>query len=249
LDQRQLPIEPPVNLPPQAQLLPTEPDYLARADLSAKLEKEDYKIRLREAQVELRKLQLKIFQANIPVLVLFEGWDAAGKGGAIKRLTDTLDSSQLSSDCFCCPDGGRTSLSLPLALLAEITAAKTIGIFDRSWYGRILVERVEGFAQDMEWRRAYQEINEFEAQLTHSGCVLVKFWLHISPEEQLNRFNERQTNPYRQHKLTDEDWRNREKQPLYHVAVNHMVARTSTPVAPWTIVAANDKYFAQPLKS
>jgi polyphosphate kinase 2 (PPK2 family) len=126
-----------------------------------------------------------------------------------------------------------------------LPAAKTIGIFDRSWYGRILVERVEGFAKDMEWRRAYQEINEFEAQLTHSGCVLVKFWLHISPEEQLNRFNERQTNPYRQHKLTDEDWRNREKQPLYHVAVNHMVARTSTPVAPWTIVAANDKYFAR----
>ena len=245
LDQRQLPIEPPVNLPPQAQLLPTEPDYLGRVDLSAKLEKEDYKIRLREAQVELRKLQLKIFQANIPVLVLFEGWDAAGKGGAIKRLTDTLDPRSYQVIAFAAPTEEEHRYHYLWRFWRKLPAAKTIGIFDRSWYGRVLVERVEGFAKDMDWRRAYQEINEFEAQLTHSGCVLVKFWLHISPEEQLNRFNERQNNPYRQHKLTDEDWRNREKQPLYHVAVNHMVARTSTPVAPWTIVAANDKYFAR----
>jgi polyphosphate kinase 2 (PPK2 family) len=245
LDQRQLPIEPPVNLPPQAQLLPTEPDYLGRVDLSAKLEKEDYKIRLRQAQVELRKLQLEIFQANIPVLVLFEGWDAAGKGGAIKRLTDTLDPRSYQVIAFAAPTEEEHRYHYLWRFWRKLPAAKTIGIFDRSWYGRVLVERVEGFAKDMDWRRAYQEINEFEAQLTHSGCVLVKFWLHISPEEQLNRFNERQNNPYRQHKLTDEDWRNREKQPLYHVAVNHMVARTSTPVAPWTIVAANDKYFAR----
>jgi len=163
--------------------------------------------------VELRKLQLEIFQANIPVLVLFEGWDAAGKGGAIKRLTDTLDPRSYQVIAFAAPTEEEHRYHYLWRFWRKLPAAKTIGIFDRSWYGRILVERVEGFAKDMDWRRAYQEINEFEAQLTHSGCVLVKFWLHISPEEQLNRFNERQNNPYRQHKLTDEDWRNRENSP------------------------------------
>jgi polyphosphate kinase 2 (PPK2 family) len=127
----------------------------------------------------------------------------------------------------------------------KLPTAGTISIFDRSWYGRVLVERVEGFATEAEWRRAYQEINEFEEQLTSAGCVLVKFWLHISPEEQLRRFEERQNNPFKQHKLTAEDWRNREKWPLYNVAVNQMIQRTSTPAAPWTVVAGNDKYYAR----
>ncbi|HEY9295832.1 MAG TPA: polyphosphate:AMP phosphotransferase, partial [Phormidium sp.] len=127
----------------------------------------------------------------------------------------------------------------------RLPMAGTIGIFDRSWYGRVLVERVEGFAKENEWRRAYQEINEFEAQLTSDGYVVVKFWLHISQEEQLRRFEERQNDQFKQYKLTEEDWRNREKWPLYEVAVNQAIQRTSTPTAPWTLIPANDKYFAR----
>jgi polyphosphate kinase 2 (PPK2 family) len=189
-------------LPPQEHLTPAEPDYLAQVDVTAALSRQDYKQQLRKEQVLLRQLQLNIHQNQIPVLVLFEGWDAAGKGGAI-------------------------------------------GIFDRSWYGRVLVERIEGFAADNEWRRAYQEINEFEAQLTGAGYVLVKFWLHVSPEKQLERFMERQNDPFKQYKLTQEDWRNRDKWPLYSVAVNQMIQRTSTPTAPWTLIPANDKYYAR----
>ncbi|EAM48981.1 Protein of unknown function DUF344 [Crocosphaera watsonii WH 8501] len=127
----------------------------------------------------------------------------------------------------------------------QIPREGTIGIFDRSWYGRVLVERVEGFASELEWRRSYKEINEFEAQLTASGCVIVKFWLHISFEEQLKRFEERKNNEFKSYKLTEEDWRNREKWSLYNVAVNQMIARTNTPYAPWTVVPSNDKYYAR----
>ena len=127
----------------------------------------------------------------------------------------------------------------------QIPREGTIGIFDRSWYGRVLVERVEGFASELEWRRSYKEINEFEAQLTASGCVIVKFWLHISFEEQLKRFEERKNNEFKSYKLTEEDWRNREKWSLYNVAVNQMIAGTNTPYAPWTVVPGNDKYYAR----
>jgi polyphosphate kinase 2 (PPK2 family) len=126
-----------------------------------------------------------------------------------------------------------------------LPAAGKIGIFDRSWYGRVMVERIEGFATEAEWRRAYAEINEFESQLVSGGTVLVKLWLHISPEEQLRRFQERKENPFKQYKLTEEDWRNRERWPLYNVAVNQMIQRTHTPIAPWTVIAAEDKLFAR----
>lgn len=245
LDRKKLPSAPPPSLPPQEKLQPTEPDFLAGVDLSVKLEKEEYKSRLRSEQVELRKLQLKIFQADIPVLVLFEGWDAAGKGGAIKRLTDTLDPRSYQVTAFAAPTSEDFQYHYLWRFWRKLPSARSIGIFDRSWYGRVLVERVEGFANETEWRRAYQEINEFEAQLTNAGYVLVKFWLHISPDEQLRRFEDRKNDPYRAHKLTDEDWRNRDKHDLYYVAVNQMIARTSTPTAPWTIVPGDDKYFAR----
>ena len=232
-------------VPPQKALLPTEPDFLAEVDLGQKLDKEEYRNRLRWQQVELRKLQLKIFQADIPVLILFEGWDAAGKGGAIKRLTDTLDPRSYRVTPFAAPTREEHRYHYLWRFWRQIPGARTIGIFDRSWYGRVLVERIEGFADEARWRQAYQEINEFEAQLTNAGYVLVKFWLHISPEEQLQRFETRKNDPYRAHKLTDEDWRNREKHDLYYVAVNQMIARTSTPTAPWTIVPGDDKYFAR----
>jgi polyphosphate:AMP phosphotransferase len=232
-------------LPPQEKLLPTEPDFLAKVDLSSKLEPEDYRQRLREAQVELRKLQLKIYQEKIPVVAIFEGWDAAGKGGAIKRLTDTLDPRSYQVNAFPAPNEEEKRYHYLWRFWRRLPRAGTISIFDRSWYGRVLVERIEGFASEMEWRRAYREINEFEAQLAHAGYVILKFWLHLSQEQQLRRFQERESNTFKQYKLTEEDWRNREKWDLYYVAVNQAIARTSTPVAPWTIVAGDDKYYAR----
>ncbi len=232
-------------LPAQEELQPTEPDFLSQIDLSVSLDKQDYKKQLRKEQVELTKLQLEIHEQQIPVLVLFEGWDAAGKGGAIKRLTDVLDPRSYGVNTFGAPSTEELSHHYLWRFWRRLPPPGTIGIFDRSWYGRVLVERIEGFANQPEWRRAYREINEFEEQLTTAGYAVVKFWLHISPEEQLNRFNERSNNPFKQHKLTDEDWRNREQWSLYQVAVNQMIQRTSTPSAPWTIVAGDDKYYAR----
>ncbi len=245
LDRVQLPVSCPVNLPNQSQLLPSEPDFLAKVDLNSKLDRDEYKVRLRQAQVELRKLQLEIFKKHLPVLVIFEGWDAAGKGGAIKRLTDTLDPRSYQVHAFAAPTEEEHRYHYLWRFWRKLPARGTIGIFDRTWYGRVLVERIEGFANEVEWRRAYQEINEFEAQLVHADYVIVKFWLHISPEEQLRRFEERQQNPFKQYKLTQEDWRNREKWDVYAVAVNQMVARTSTASAPWTVVPGDDKYYAR----
>jgi len=244
LDKRKIKLPTP-DLPPQQELLPTEPDFLAKVDLSLKLEPDDYKERLRNAQLELRKLQLKIHQNNLPVLLLFEGWDAAGKGGAIKRLTDILDPRSYKVNAFAAPTHEEHQYHYLWRFSRHLPGQGTIGIFDRSWYGRVLVERIEGFASEIEWRRSYQEINEFESQLTRKGYVLVKFWLHISPEEQLARFESRKNNQFKDYKLTDEDWRNRDRWPLYYVAVNQMIARTSTPSAPWSIVPANDKYYAR----
>ncbi len=233
------------SLPPQESLEPTEPDFLAQVDLTKALSRDQYKKQLRKEQVRLRELQLSIHNYHIPVLVLFEGWDAAGKGGAIKRLTDVLDPRSYVVHPFGAPTDEEKEHHYLWRFWRRLPTAQTIGIFDRSWYGRVLVERVEGFATETEWRNAYREINEFEEQLTTAGYVLVKFWLHISQEEQLNRFTERQTNQFKEHKLTSEDWRNREKWPLYEVAINQAIQRTSTPQAPWTVIAANDKYYAR----
>jgi polyphosphate:AMP phosphotransferase len=229
----------------QEHLESTEADLLGKVDLNLVLSAEDYEQELLKHQVKLRKLQLSIHKHQIPVLLLFEGWDAAGKGGAIKRLTDILDPRSYFVHSFPAPTDEEKAHHYLWRFWRQLPTAGTIGIFDRSWYGRILVERVEGLASEQEWRRAYQEINEFEAQLTSSGYVLVKFWLHISYEEQLNRFIERQNDPFKQYKLTDEDWRNREKWSYYEVAVNQGIQRTTTPVAPWTIVAANNKYYTR----
>ncbi|WP_072620016.1 polyphosphate:AMP phosphotransferase [Spirulina major] len=236
---------PPVTTPPQETLLATEPNALASADLSLKLERDEYKDRLRTAQLELRRLQQQIFQHQIPVVLVFEGWDAAGKGGAIKRLTDILDPRSYRVNPYAAPTAEENRYHYLWRFWRTLPPAGKIGICDRSWYGRVLVERVEGFATDLEWRRAYREINEFETQLTTSGYVVVKFWLHIDPEEQLRRFEQRRENPFRQYKLTDEDWRNRDRWSLYDVAVNQMIGRTSTPTAPWVVVPGNDKYYAR----
>lgn len=233
------------TLPPQTHLEPTDPDFLARVDLTQTLSREEYKHQLKQEQFHLRQLQRSIHQHRIPVLLLFEGWDAAGKGGAIKRLTDFLDPRSYNVSPFAAPNDEEKAHHYLWRFWRNLPTAGTIGIFDRSWYGRVLVERVEGFATDSQWRRAYPEINEFEAQLTDAGYVVVKFWLHISLEEQLARFQKRENDPFKKYKLTEEDWRNRDKWDLYYVAVNQMLDRTNTPNAPWTVVAANDKYYAR----
>jgi polyphosphate:AMP phosphotransferase len=233
------------SLPPQTQLLPTEADFLAQTDLTLHYPKDDYKLKLKQAQIQLRKLQKDIYEKNIGVLALFEGWDAAGKGGAIKRITDILDPRSYEVHAFAAPTQEELSHHYLWRFWRQLTPTGKIGIFDRTWYGRVLVERVEGFATEAEWRRAYREINEFEAKLTSANYIVLKFWLHISPEEQLKRFEARKYDSYKSYKLTDEDWRNREKWPLYDVAVNQMIARTNTSQCQWTVVPGNDKYYAR----
>ncbi|WP_373478452.1 polyphosphate:AMP phosphotransferase [Geminocystis sp.] len=233
------------SLPPQISLSPTEADYLSQVDLTLNLPKEEYKVKLKQSQLQLRKLQKDIFEKNIGILILFEGWDAAGKGGAIKRITDILDPRSYEVHAFAAPTKEEHLYHYLWRFWRRLTPTGKIGIFDRSWYGRVLVERIENFATETEWRRAYREINEFEAQLASSNYIILKYWLHISPEEQLKRFELRKLDPYKSYKLTDEDYRNREKWNLYDVAINQTIARTSTPQAPWTIVPGNDKYYAR----
>lgn len=244
LDRLQFRSPPPV-LPPQEKLETTEPDLLSQVDITQSLSREEYKEQLREEQTRLRELQLEIYQQQIPVLVVFEGWDAAGKGGAIKRLTDVLDPRSYIVSPFAAPTDEEKAHHYLWRFWRRLPPPGKIGIFDRSWYGRVLVERVEGYASETSWRQAYKEINEFEEQLTSAGYVLVKLWLHISSDEQLRRFEDRQQNPFKNYKITAEDWRNRQKEPFYYVAINQMIQRTSTPAAPWSIVAGNDKYYAR----
>jgi polyphosphate:AMP phosphotransferase len=236
---------PPFAVTIQNRLEPTEPNFLSQVNLSAELTSEKYKEKLRQEQARLGKLQQSIYEQKISVLVLFEGWDAAGKGGAIKRLTDILDPRSYVVNAFAAPTDEEKAHHYLWRFWRRLPNAGKIAILDRSWYGRVMVERVEGFATETEWRRAYQEINEFEENLTSAGCVLIKFWLHISQEEQLKRFTDRQENQFKQYKLTEEDWRNRDKWQFYDVAVNQMIQRTSTPSAPWTLIPANDKYYAR----
>ena len=230
--------------PPEILPIAETPNYLSQVDLSQSLSKKTYKKQLKHQQIELRKLQRSIFEEQLPVLALFEGWDAAGKGGAIKRLTEVLDPRSYQVHPFAAPTEEENAHHYLWRFWRKLPPAGTVGIFDRSWYGRVLVERVEGFASELEWQRAYDEINEMEMQLVNRGYVLLKFWLHIDPDEQLKRFQNRQADPFKQHKITDEDWRNREKWDLYEIAVNQMIAHTET-AAPWTIIPANDKYYAR----
>jgi polyphosphate kinase 2 (PPK2 family) len=177
--------------------------------------------------------------------MVFEGWDAAGKGGAIKRLTEKLDPRGYVVYPIKAPEGDERVRHYLWRFWRTLPEAGQIAILDRSWYGRVLVERVEGFAPAADWQRAYSEINQFERQLTDFGTIVFKFWLHVSPEEQLKRFQDRAGTPHKAWKLTDEDWRNRDKWGVYERAVEDMVIKTSTPHAPWTLVSAVDKYNAR----
>jgi polyphosphate:AMP phosphotransferase len=218
---------------------------LSALDMSQHLTKADYKRQLREWQAELNQLHRKALKHKLSSILLFEGPDAAGKGGAIRRLTAALDARHYQVIPIAAPTDEERAQHYLWRFWRHLSRAGRITIFDRSWYGRALVERVEGFATEDEWRRAYAEINEFEEQLTSHGIVLLKYWVHISKDEQLERFKAREETPHKRWKLTDEDWRNREKWEDYEVAVNDIVEHTSTRNAPWVLVEGNDKRFAR----
>jgi len=214
-------------------------------DMTQALDKRDYKTQLQHYQVLLGELTWKAYDAGRSSVIVFEGWDAAGKGGAIRRLTSATDARLYRGISITAPTDEENAHHYLWRFWRQIPRAGYVTLYDRSWYGRVLVERVEGFANPLEWSRAYQEINDFEEQLVESGVVVTKFWLHITQEEQLRRFEEREKTPWKQHKLTEEDWRNREKWDDYKEAVNEMVLRTSTAKAPWVLVPADDKFYAR----
>jgi polyphosphate kinase 2 (PPK2 family) len=218
---------------------------LEQIDPRLKLPEKAYWKRITAAQLRMRKLHFRMYERRLPVLAVFEGWDAAGKGGAIKRITETLEPRGYTVSSFSAPRGEEKTRHYLWRFWRTLPRAGHLGIFDRSYYGRVLVERVEGFCGEPEWKRAYREINEFEAQQASFSMVIVKFWLHLSKEEQLRRFRNRERDPFRAYKLTPEDWRNRARWKEYTAAVEEMLTRTSTSVAPWTVVEADDKYHAR----
>ena len=218
---------------------------LDEIDLSTSIEKEDYKKRLDKNQEKLRELQFRIYRKRIPVVIIYEGQDAAGKGGNIRRLTRELDPRGYEVIPVSAPNEAEKSRNYMWRFWKEIPKAGHIAILDRSWYGRVLVERVEGLCSEEEWKRAYREINEMEQHLLGFGTVLLKFWLQIDREEQLRRFERRKRTPHKRWKITEEDWRNREKWDRYKTAIEEMLFRTSTPNAPWTIIGSNSKHFAR----
>jgi polyphosphate kinase 2 (PPK2 family) len=218
---------------------------LETLNLSQALDRESYVRQITRFQIELRELGYQVYHQKRPVIILFEGWDAAGKGGAIKRITEKLDPRGYVVHPISAPQGEDKTRHYLYRFWRQLPERGQIAIFDRSWYGRVLVERVEEFATEAEWKRAYKEINSFERQLKDFGTVLGKFWIHISRDEQLRRFEERKASGYKSWKLTDEDWRNRAKWGTYQEAVEEMLVKTSTRTAPWCLVEGNDKYWAR----
>lgn len=208
-------------------------------------EESDYKKALKHAQLKLLTYQRALIEAKHPLVIVFEGPDAAGKGGAIKRIVERLDPRTLRVHSVVKPTQEEYQHHYLWRFWQRLPAYGQTAVFDRSWYGRVLVERVEGFASEKEWRRAYQEINEFERQLADDGAIFVKFYLQISKEEQLARFKRREADPYKHWKITEEDWRNRRKWDDHNEAAEEMFERTATEWAPWHVVAGNYKWHAR----
>lgn len=220
---------------------PIVTSVLDQVDLTATLTREKYDKKIKTLQNRIRDLEHEIFLQRLPVIIVFEGWDAAGKGGVIKRLTQQMDPRGFAVAPISAPNDVEKAHHYLWRFWMKMPKGGHICVFDRSWYGRVMVERVEGFCTTDEWKRAYREINEMEEQWCAFGAVLLKFWLHIDKDEQMRRFEERQKISYKQWKITDEDWRNREKWDQYKEAVDEMLSRTSTNHAPWTTVESNCK--------
>lgn len=241
-----IPLEPkPASANPGGATAKPLPTVLGTLDMSKSLSKSEYEIKLNQYQGELNLLQRRALQTGISTLIVFEGPDAAGKGSAIRRITAALDASNYQVIPFAAPTDEEQAHHYLWRFWRHLSRAGRFTIYDRSWYGRVLVERVEGFAGEAEWRHAYSEINDFEDQLIEHGIVLLKYWLHITKDEQQLRFQDREQIPHKRWKLTPEDWRNREKWEDYELAVHDMVQYTSTHRAPWILVEGNNKYYAR----
>lgn len=235
---------PPVKTPEKKFPL-IEMPLLCDVSLSGRIDPEDYKAQLEKAQARISELHNKLYRRHIPVIIGYEGWDAAGKGGNIKRLTHSLDARGFEVLPIASPEPHELARNYLWRFWNRLPKTGHITVFDRTWYGRVMVERIEGFCSEDDWKRAYTEINEFERELTDWGAIVVKFWLQIDKDTQLARFNERAATPEKQWKITDEDWRNREKWDKYEDAVNEMLLKTSTSNAPWYIIESVDKKLAR----
>ncbi|MGI6107462.1 MAG: hypothetical protein ACOX8B_05960 [Lachnospiraceae bacterium] len=218
---------------------------LSNVDLTKSVPKSEYKTEIKKLQRRLSFLHSELYRTQIPVVIGFEGWDAGGKGGAIKRLTQALDPRGYAVNPTSAANDIERAHNYLWRFWNNMPKNGHIAIFDRTWYGRVMVERIEGFCTKDEWQRAYTEINNMEANLVHSGAIVLKFWMQIDKDEQARRFKERMDDPSKQWKITDEDWRNRAKWDDYENAVDEMLIRTSTTYAPWIIVEGNDKYYAR----
>ena len=218
---------------------------ISEIDLKQSLDKKTYKKKLGLLQCEILNAQQFLFNEKIGLILVFEGMDAAGKGGAIKRITERIDPRGYVVHPISAPQPHELRYNYMHRFWRKLPQHGQIAIFDRSWYGRVLVERIEGFATDNEWKRAYAEINNFEKLLTDENYIILKFWIHVDKNEQLKRFEERARNPYKSWKLTEEDWRNRAKFDSYEEAANDMFAKTDSEQAPWILVPGNDKLFAR----
>ena len=228
-----------------AQMKDLQVSILSKADLSLSYTREEYKEKLDKLQKKMEKLHGELYRRRIPVVLGFEGWDAGGKGGAIKRLTAKMDARGYVVNPTASPNDIEKAHHYLWRFWRAMPKDGHVAIFDRTWYGRVMVERIEGFCTTEEWKRAYKEINDMEKDLYNAGAIVIKFWMHIDKDEQERRFKERQENPEKQWKITDEDWRNREKWDQYEDAVNEMLMRTSTDYAPWVVVEGNSKYYAR----
>lgn len=209
------------------------------------LSDEEYKEELTKLQNHLKELHNRLYRKKVPVVIVYEGWDAAGKGGNIKRITEALDPRGFEVQPIASPEPHEKARHYLWRFWMRLPKTGHIAIFDRSWYGRVMVERLEGFCSENDWKRAYNEMNEFEKELHDWGAVIIKFWVQIDKDTQLARFTDRQNTPEKQWKITDEDWRNREKWDAYEVAVNEMIQKTSTTFAPWHILESVDKKYAR----
>ena len=224
---------------------------LDEVDLTLSLSREEEEAGLKREGERLAQLRLTLggligeCRLGPPLVVVFEGWDASGKGGAIKRLVAPLDPRHVRVAQFAAPSEDEKRHHFLGRFWPALPGWGGMTVFDRSWYGRVMVERVEGFAEPEEWGRAYGEINDFERTLADEGTIIVKLWMHISPGEQLKRFEARASDPLKSWKLTDEDWRNREKRPQYEEAVEEMLERTDTESAPWRVIPADSKRYAR----
>lgn len=220
-------------------------NLLGSLDLGRKLDKSEYQGELARYQGKVSRLTRSARLKKRSTIVVFEGWDAAGKGGVIRRITQAMDARNYRVIPIAAPTDEEKSHHYLWRFWRHLPRDGSVTIYDRSWYGRVLVERVENLATPQEWQRAYTEINDFEEELTGHGIILLKYWMHIGKDEQLKRFKERENTSYKRYKITEEDYRNREKWDLYETAVNDMITRTSTEYAPWHLIEANDKYYGR----